>query len=144
MATKNHYQKLEHMYTTAPINQLYQTEINVTEGKCEISIELKQEYFHAGNALHGAIYFKMLDDAAVFAAASTIQEVFVVTSSFNIHLLRPVSSGIITARGKLLYSSRSLFVAEATLFDQKERKIAHGTGNFMKSKALLTKEIGYC
>ena len=46
-------------------------------------------------------YFKLLDDAAFFAVHSIVTDVFVLTTSFNINLIRPVSSGVITAKGKV-------------------------------------------
>ena len=140
-----HYEKLERMYLNAKVNtELFPgTTIKISEGAAEIGITINDKFFHALNAVHGSVYFKLLDDAAFFAVNSVVTDFFVLTSSFNIQLLRPVNSGIISAKGVLRFKSQNLFVAEAILTDDKNREIAFGTGNFMKSKIALSAEIGY-
>ena len=85
----------------------------------------------------------MLDDAAFFAANSFVDDVFVLTVSFNIHLVRPVDKGVIRAVGTVKYKSKNLFVAEAILYNEEGKIISFGTGNFMRSKVALTGLIGY-
>ncbi|MEM6721456.1 MAG: PaaI family thioesterase [Bacteroidota bacterium] len=140
-----HFQKLERMYLVSNVNtQLYETtEAVIGDEVAKISITIHPKYFHALNAIHGSVYFKLLDDAAFFAVNSIVKDVFVLTTSFNINIIRPVSEGKITATGKVKFKSRNLFVAESTLVDEKGREIAFGTGNFAKSRVTLTEEIGY-
>lgn len=140
-----HYRKLERMYLAANMNtQLYQTTaIRVADEMATISMLIDSKYFHALGAIHGSVYFKLLDDAAFFAVNSIVKDAFVLTTSFNINIIRPVSKGKITATGTLKFKSRNLFVAKSTLVDEKGREIAFGTGNFAKSSAALTAEIGY-
>ena len=102
-----------------------------------------QKYFHAGNSLHGSVYFKMLDDAAYFAVNSIVLDSFVYTTSFNIQILRPVKIGRIKAVGELKFKSKNLFIADAILYDEKNREVARGSGNFMKSGLILDETIGY-
>src|SRR5438105_823045 len=143
--TANHFRKLEQMYVSAPINnQLYKgIEIYISNEKAELSLRIEPKFFHAANAIHGSVYFKMLDDAAFFAVNSIVQDVFVYTVSFNIQLLRPVTNGIIKSIGELKFKSNNLFIADSTLFDENNKLVGRGTGNFMRSKIELTKEIGY-
>ncbi|EDP97065.1 PaaI family thioesterase [Kordia algicida OT-1] len=140
-----HYQKLVRMYLTSNMNtQLYEsTEMMVEDEKAIIKMTIDPKYFHALGAIHGSVYFKLLDDAAFFAVNSIVKDAFVLTTSFNINIIRPVSKGVITATGTLKFKSRNLFVAESILVDEKGREIAFGTGNFAKSKIPLTEEIGY-
>tara|TARA_R110001592_G_scaffold60311_4_gene183311 strand:+ start:286 stop:1368 length:1083 start_codon:yes stop_codon:yes gene_type:complete len=58
--SNNHYQKLEQMYISAPINKFYLPKISVSEGKCGIEVEVKEDFFHAANAVHGSVYGKIL------------------------------------------------------------------------------------
>lgn len=142
---EQHFEKLKRMYLRANVNtQIFdKTECKIESGKSTISLTISEKYFHALGAIHGAVYFKLLDDAAFFAVNSLINDVFVLTTSFNINIVRPVSSGKITAIGKVKYKSRNMFVAEASLYNEAEKEIAFGTGNFAKSKFELTEEIGY-
>jgi len=140
-----HFRKLERMYLTAPVNnQLYNgITITISDQKAELTLKIEEKFFHAANAIHGSVYFKMLDDAAFFAVNSTVKDVFVYTVSFNVQLLRPVSSGIIKSIGELKFKSSNLFIADSILLDENNKLVGRGSGNFMKSKIELTQEIGY-
>lgn len=133
------------MYLSGPINRATypSVQIEVSEGQAIMSLEVQPEYFHAGQSLHGSVYFKMLDDAAYFAVNSVVTDAFVYTVAFNIQILRPVKSGTIRAVGQLKFSSKNLWVADAVLYDAKGREVARGSGNFMKSALPLAPEIGY-
>jgi len=140
-----HFDKLERMYLKARFNErLYpSTTISISEATAEIGLTISENYFHALGAIHGSVYFKLLDDATFFAVNSIVEDVFVLTTSYNINLIRPVNSGKIKAIGKVRYQSKNLFTAEATLYNQDGKEIAFGTGNFTKSKIALTEDIGY-
>ena len=140
-----HFRKLERMYLSAPVNnQIYNgITITISDQKAELTLKIDEKFFHAANAIHGSVYFKMLDDAAFFAVNSIIKDVFVYTVSFNIQLLRPVSSGLLTSTGELKFKSSNLFIADSILLDENKKLVGRGSGNFMKSKIELTQEIGY-
>jgi uncharacterized protein (TIGR00369 family) len=140
---KEHYLKLERMYLSAPINEFYKPAIKISEGRAEITVQVRSEFFHAANAVHGSAYFKSLDDAAFFAVNSLVEDVFVLTINFNLHLLRPISSSEMKAIGKVVHSGRRLFLAESVLLNSEGKEIARGSGTFMKSKVPLAAEIGY-
>ena len=142
---QSHFQKLERMYLVANIQKLMfeTTTIKISEGKAEVGLTVQQKYHHAGAAMHGAVYFKLLDDAAYFAANSVIKDVFLLTSSFNVNLIRPATEGKLKAIGKLRSQTKNLLIAEATIYNEEGKEIAFGTGTFMKSGVVLTPEIGY-
>ena len=140
-----HYKKLERMYLQANINTRVfdSTTCKISQERAEISLNISEKYYHALGAIHGAVYFKLLADAAFFAVSSIVKDVFVLTSSFNINLIRPVKDGLIKSIGKVKFRSKNLFVAESTLFNEAGKEIAFGTGNFARSKILLSEKIGY-
>jgi len=76
---QTHFKKLERMYLSAPINkEIYKgITIDISNEKAELSFKISQPFFHAANAIHGSVYFKMLDDAAFFAVNSIVEDVFV-------------------------------------------------------------------
>jgi len=145
MEIEIHFRKLERMYLFAPVNiEVYRgITINISQEKAEITLPIEEKYFHAAHAIHGSVYFKMLDDAAFFAVNSIIEDVFAYTVSFNVQLLRPISSGIIKSVGELKFKSNNLFIADSTLFDENGKLAGRGSGNFMRSKIELTENIGY-
>lgn len=138
-----HFRALERMYLGAPNNDYYKPEITIGEGTAEIRIEVDSKFFHAAGAVHGSVYFKAMDDAAFFAANSVVEGVFVLTTSFNIHLLRPVTQGTLIATGTLVSATKSLLIADAELRDDRDRLVGRGTGSFMKSRMLLADVPGY-
>ena len=142
---EEHFRKLENMYLEAPIQKdiFKSATIDVTSKKSIITLQTSQSFCHALGAVHGSVYFKMLDDAAFFAVNSVVTDQFVVTTNFNISLVRPVSIGKIKAIGELAFQSRNLFVAKSTLVDKEEKEIAFGSGHFMKSGVCLAEKIGY-
>jgi len=139
----SHFDKLARMYHAAPINELYGNRLTVTDGGSEIVWDVKPDFFHAVGALHGSAYFKLLDDAAFFAANSVVDDCFVLTASFNVHFLRPILGGTVRAEGTLVSEGRHLLVAESTLFDEDGHHVAFGSGTFAKSKIPLDAKIGY-
>ena len=104
---QKHFDALETMYLAAPVNKYYQPKIKVSESESEISITLKESMHHSAGAVHGSVYFKLLDDSAFFAANSLENEFFVLTSSFTTYLLKPVIEGKLTAVGKVVSATRS-------------------------------------
>ena len=143
-AKTEHYRKLEQMYLAAPINAFYSPTIWISHGEAEVTIAVKPEFFHAANAVHGSVYFKLLDDAAFFAVNSLIEDSFALTASFTTYLLRPVTEGTMKATGKVVWSGGRSFVAESVVVDEEGREIARGSGNFVASKIKLTADMGYC
>ncbi|MEO9483098.1 MAG: PaaI family thioesterase [Ekhidna sp.] len=142
---ENHFHKLERMYLSANINtEIFDTTtVKITEGKAEIGLTIHEKYFHALGAIHGSVYFKLLDDAAFFAVNSVVTDAFVLTKSFDIHFRRPVNGGVLTAVGTFKESFDTSYVGVAELQNEYGKVVAHGSGEFVKSKVELTPEIGY-
>ena len=143
-ARNAHYRKLEQMYLAAPINAFYSPSIWISDSEATIEIQVKPEFFHAANAVHGSVYFKLLDDAAFFAVNSLIEDYFALTASFTTYLLRPISEGTMKATGKVAWSGGKSYLAESVVVDSEGRDIARGNGNFVASKIKLTADMGYC
>ena len=138
-----HHRRLERMYMAAPANEYFRPEIRIDEGTAEVQLTARPDFFHAASAVHGSVYFKLLDDATFFAASSLVRDVFVLTASFNIYFLRPVSSGVMTARGTVVSRSTRLLIGEGVLVDDEGREIARGSGTFMPSRVQLDERLGY-
>lgn len=138
-----HYRRLESMYQAAPVNEFYKPIMSVSEGEAEITIDVTPKFFHAGQAVHGSVYFKMLDDAAFFAANSLEFNVFVLTTSFTTYLTRPISDGIMRAVGKVVNKNRTQFIAESVVYNAAGKEIARGNGIFVRSKNRLVDTLGY-
>ena len=95
------------------------------------------------SAAHGTIYFKMLDDAAFYAANSMVTDRFLLTTAFNLHFTKPVRAGEVIAEGRWISGRRRVFIAESHLVDAEGDEIGRGTGTFMRSHIALSGLAGY-
>ena len=138
-----HWRRLESMYRAAPVNGLFAPTIHIGDGVAEVSWAVREAHMHSAHSVHGSVYFKALDDAAYFAVASLVDDVFVMTASFTVYLLRPVTEGTLTSHGRVVSASRTLWVAESVLVDHREREVARGSGTFMRGRVLLAGALGY-
>jgi uncharacterized protein (TIGR00369 family) len=139
-----HFRSLEALYRSAPINRQYQSELRiVAPGRSEIRFTVDDGSFHAAGAAHGTIYFKMLDDAAFYAANSLISDRFLLTTAFNLHFTKPMRGGEAMAEGRWISGRRRVLVAEARILDSAGDECARGTGTFLRSHIALSGLAGY-
>ena len=143
MNKDKHFRCLENMFAAAPINEIYKPKIEVREGEATIEIELSEKFHHSAGAVHGSVYFKMLDDSAFFAASSLEREVFVLTTSFTTYLTSPVSSGKFRSVGRVVSRNKSQFIAESIVYDSNGNEAGRGSGVFVRGKFPLRDALGY-
>ena len=143
MINDPHLIALQNMYLAAPINAFYRPAIQVSHGEATIEIDVSEKFFHSAGAVHGSVYFKMLDDAAFFAANSLEREVFVLTTSFTTYLTRPISSGRLRSVGRVVNRNKSQLIAEAVVSDSEGNEVGRGSGVFVRSKLPLIEAQGY-
>ncbi len=141
---EQHYRALERLYASAPVNAKFASSLHIPgDGRSQLSFTITPEDYHAAGAAHGTIYFKMLDDAAFYAANSLVTDRFLLTTSFNLFFSKPVRAGKVTAEGHWVSGRRRVFVAEARLVDEDGDEIGRGTGTFMRSRMALSSLPGY-
>ncbi len=141
---KAHLKALEALYHSAPVNRLFASRLALPEaGRSEISFEVAPESFHAAGAAHGTLYFKMLDDAAFYAANGLVSDRFLLTTAFNLHFTKPMRGGPARAEGRWISGKRRVFIAEARIVDAEGEECARGTGTFLRSHISLSGLDGY-
>lgn len=139
-----HFRALERLYLSAPINRLFRSTLSIPEaGVARIDFDVDERHYHAAGAAHGTTYFKMLDDAAFYAANSLVNDRFLLTTSFNLLFTRPMKKGPVIAHGRWISGKRRVYVAEAYLVDTSGEEVARGTGTFMRSQFALSSLPGY-
>jgi uncharacterized protein (TIGR00369 family) len=139
-----HWRALERLYSSAPINRLFNSGLTITaEGAAQIAFKIDENCFHAAGAAHGTIYFKMLDDAAFYAANTLVTDRFLLTTAFNLHFTKPVRVGPVIAEGRWISGRKRVLVAESRLIDADGDEIGRGTGTFMRSRIALSGLAGY-
>ncbi len=144
MSDAAHFRGLERLYAAAPVNHIFESRLTIPEaGRAEIRFGITPRMFHAAGAAHGTIYFKMLDDAAFYAANSMVEDMFMLTTQFNLFLTRPVKEEALTAVGQWVSGRRRVLIAESRLIDADGEEVARGQGTFMRSRIPLASLPGY-
>lgn len=139
-----HHRALESLYAAAPINQLFESRLSITgSGTSVIDFVVDETLYHAAGAAHGTVYFKMLDDAAFYAANTLVTDMFLLTTAFNLLLTRPMKAGPARAEGRWVNGQRRVLVAEAHIIDASGDEVGRGTGTFMRSRIPLSSLSGY-
>lgn len=143
-AGATHWRALEALYSTAPVNDLFDSHLDIEgEGRATIRFTVEERHFHAAGAAHGTVYFKMLDDAAFYAANTLVTDRFLLTTAFNLHFTKPIRAGEARAEGRWVSGRRRVLVAEARIVDASGEEIGRGTGTFMRSRIALSSLDGY-
>lgn len=139
-----HFRALETLYAAAPINRLFASRLEIAEeGVARIVFDVDERLHHAAGAAHGTTYFKMMDDAAFYAANSLVTDRFLLTTAFNLLFTRPITAGPVVAEGRWVSGRRRVFVADARLIGPDGEEAARGTGTFMRSRIPLSSLKGY-
>lgn len=139
-----HHRALESLYRHAPVNQLFESRLEIVEpGFARIRFKVEEAVYHAAGAAHGTLYFKMMDDAAFYACNSLVTDRFLLTTAFNLLFTRPLRGGEVVAEGRWASGKRRVFVGEARLIDADGEEAGRGTGTFMRSHIALAGLPGY-
>lgn len=141
--SEEHFRRLEAMYHSAPANQGPDPALEVGPGRARAEMTVDRSMHHAADAVHGAYLFKLLDDDAFFAANSLVEETFVLTVNFDVHLLKPVADGRLVAEAEIDHEGTSSLIATAVVRDEDGDQVARGTGSFVKGKQRLDEIDGY-
>ena len=101
------------------------------------------KFYHTARSMHGCVYFKLLDDAAFFAAQAVAPDFFILTTNFSMNFMRPVTRESmqgkdLVATGSIISASKSVIIAEAVLVEEASQKlVAKATGSFMRGRTAL-------
>ena len=133
------------MFQAAPLNQgiFAGSVMKVEEGRASYELSIGRQYFHAAHAMHGAIYFKLLDDAAYFAAASLVTDNFILTKSYQVRFIRPVEEEHLRAEGEVLSQNEKEIIAKSVIYNSQGKKVGEGEGIFVKGPKKLMDLPGY-
>ncbi|MCX5095084.1 MULTISPECIES: PaaI family thioesterase [unclassified Streptomyces] len=104
----------------------------VEHGRVVFALEPGEEHYNPIGSVHGGVYATLLDSAAGCAVQSVLPQGMGYTSlDLNVKFLRPVTvdTGKVRAVGTVLNSGRRTALAQAELFDSRDRLLAHTTSS---------------
>ena len=111
--------------------------VSLEAGRSVLKIEVQEKHLQPYGMVHGGVYSSMMDAACFWASYTEIEEPLGLTTvEMNLNYLAPASSGTFIAKGKVLKTGKTLCLSEATIADQKNRLLAHGTATMMVLQSL--------
>ena len=139
---QHHFRKLERMYHALAVSRLLEVNLTVEAGTAVIEWSGRDGLDRAGGH-EDALCFRMVSDAALFAANSIETKSVLATVDFNVRFLcRDTKRGMFS-NGLAVHRTGSLFFAQAELFDGQGRCLAVGSGTLRSTETALASMAGY-
>jgi uncharacterized protein (TIGR00369 family) len=128
----DHVAALRAHVNNCPYFDLLSMKIDTLEmGRSILEVDVQKKHLQPYGIVHGGVYASLIDAAAFWAAYSTIEGSSMTTVEMKLNYLRPATSGRFIARGKSIKTGKTICLSEATVFDDEERMLAHGTATLM-------------
>ncbi|GGO76889.1 PaaI family thioesterase [Nocardioides deserti] len=123
------------LFPPAPIAEtLGMVDFDGEPGSISVALEPEHRHYNPLGTVHGGVISTMLDTAAGCSVHSTLTAGEGYTSlDLTVKFLRPatVESGRLRAVGRVVHRGRRTALAEAQLFDARDRLVAHATSSCM-------------
>jgi uncharacterized protein (TIGR00369 family) len=109
-------------------------ELRVEQGRVSVAMQAQEFHYNPLGTVHGGVLSTLLDTAAACAVHSTLEAGQTYTSlDLSVKFLRPVTvgSGRLHCEGTVIQRGRRTALAEARLYDEARRLVAHATSTCM-------------
>ena len=120
------------------------TELGV--GYSKVVADLSRKHMNPFGALHGGVYSALIDTAAYWSAYCDLPEdQGLVSIDLKVDFLAPVVDQIVFVKGKRVKAGRTIYLAEAQMFNENEKLVAHGTSKLMaiNNKQTIREVVDY-
>ena len=98
----------------------------------EVGIKLAECHLQPYGIVHGGVVATIIDTATFWAAFLRLPEDSgLVNVDLKLNYLQSVIDGKLTARGTCIRSGRSICYSEASVYNENDSLIAHGTSTLM-------------
>ncbi len=133
-----HVAAIKRHANNCPYFNLIAMKIDALEmGRSQLEVDVQEKHLQPYGIVHGGVYASLIDAAAFWAAYTNIgASTGMTTVEMKLNYLAPAASGRFTARGKSIKIGKTICLSEATVFDNQERMLAHGTVTLMILKSL--------
>ena len=101
-------------------------------GLAEVRIDIFQDLLNRTDSVQGGVLAALIDGATGEAVTSTLSEnEIVVTTELKINYLLPGTGEYLIGKADMKHKGKTIAVAQAEIYDFKNRLIALGTTSFM-------------
>jgi len=102
------------------------------EGYALVEVDIGHDHLNPFGGIHGGAYASVIDTAAYWSAYCELDEgVGMISLDLKVDFLAPINIGKMLVEGRCIKIGKTICLAEATAFDQKEKCLAHGTSKMM-------------
>ena len=113
---------------------------------CAILAEISRKHMNPFGALHGGVYSSVIDTAAYWPADRGLpEEQGLVSIDIKVDFLAPVLDQTVVVRGRRGKAGKTIYLAEAQMFNEKDKLVAHGTSKLMtiNNKQTMSEVVDY-
>jgi uncharacterized protein (TIGR00369 family) len=104
----------------------------IEKDKAEVVIDLAECHLQPYGIVHGGVVATLIDTATFWAAFLRLPEAAgLVNVDLKLNYLKSVIDGRLIAKGSCIRPGRTICYSEASVFDENENLIAHGTSTLM-------------
>jgi len=108
-------------------------------GYATVELDIGKKHLNPFRGLHGGVYASAIDTAAYWAVYCELAEAAgFITVDLKVDYLAACNSGKLLVKGRSIKIGRTMCLAEATVFDQKDKQLAHGVSKLMVVQGLQT------
>ncbi|MAS63373.1 MAG: hypothetical protein CMA34_06975 [Euryarchaeota archaeon] len=133
---KEHYKKLERMFSKSTINKTLQAKIKINQGTSELNFSTNTSMHNESKNIHNAYLFMAVESAAFLAANSLVEDVLVLAKSFETNYLKSTMNKKLNVNAKFIEKSMGNYVILVELTENKN-VIVRAKGVFRRSKKSL-------
>ena len=108
------------------------------DGFARLEMPVRPEHRNTIGFLHGGVIASLLDIAGAVSGSFGVSEEYVsVTINLNCNYLSPLRADTVVAEGELIRANKSLFFAEARLYDPEHKRLcATASGTYKRQERL--------
>ena len=105
---------------------------DIGQGYSLVELNIGREHLNALGGLHGGVYASAIDTAAYWSVYCELAEdAGLVSIDLKVDFLGSISTGKLIIKGHSIKIGKTMCLAEATVFDQQDKYLAHGTSKMM-------------
>ena len=106
-------------------------------GECRMNLPVLEKHHQPYGMAHGGILASLVDSAAYWAVFTRIHDGYkMISIDLKVNYLAPASEGDLRVVGKSIKTGKTLCIGEASISDQNDKLICHGTSTMMVLKDL--------
>jgi uncharacterized protein (TIGR00369 family) len=132
--TETQRKGIEDALSTVPFAKLLGIKLDAIEpGDATLSLHIREDFKQNAGVVHGGVIASLIDSATAFAILPLLNpDERTTTVDLTISYLRPLVSGVVVARAKVLRAGRRMIATSAELFDADGKLAATALSTYIR------------